>query len=124
MLHTQIDESLLSEAMDRLREMMRDVVRQQVRKILSERWLKERSVILHTEAPRYFDHRVSESRIREYIRGKDLPAGTDLPLPAERKGRMYFIEVEKLSKWQIGKCELEDLAEWQRQRLNESEMKT
>ena len=96
--------------------MVRSVVREQIEKALEDHRFKDRSIIAHSKAPRYFDGRVGEERIREYIRGKDLPEGTDLPLPAEKKGRLYFIEVEKLLRWQAGETEVEELSEWQRRR--------
>jgi len=76
-----------------------------------------RAVITHREAPAYFDNEVKPSRILDYIKGRDLPMGTTLPLPANKIGNSYLIEVEVLQRWQVGKTTAGDLYPWQIEKL-------
>lgn len=102
-------QDLITVAVERATSALRREVEQ-----LRTRLHEERSVITHREAPAYFAGEVSEARIREYVRGKDLPAGMDIPLPARKQGRVYFIDVETLQRWQLGRCTEADLFPWQR----------
>lgn len=79
-------------------------LRREVQK-LREQLKKQRRVITHQEAPAFFNERVSARRVKEYIKGKNLPAGVTEPLPATKRGNLYFIELEDLFDWQVGEVE-------------------
>jgi len=74
---------------------------------LRQQLQKQRRVITHQEAPAFFNERVSARRVKEYIKGKNLPAGVTEPLPATKRGNLYLIELEDLFDWQVGEVEAE-----------------
>lgn len=79
----------------------------------------ERSVITPAQAALYaFDGQITSARVCEYIRGKNLPSGIDLPLPARPIGSTYHIPVDRLNRWRRGEAGLEDLYDWQREKLS------
>ena len=69
---------------------------------LREELREQRRVITHQEAPGFFNDRVSSRRVKEYIKGKNLPADAPGPLPATKRGNLYFIKLEDLYDWQVG----------------------
>jgi hypothetical protein len=72
---------------------------------LREKLREQRRVITHQEAPKFFNDRVSPRRVKEYIKGKNLPADARGPLPATKRGNLYFIKLEDLYDWQVGELE-------------------
>lgn len=60
---------------------------------LREQLHRHRKVITHKEAPAYYD--VQPETIIRYIKEEGLPA--------TQRGRLYFIEVENLFAWQLGR---------------------
>ena len=63
---------------------------------------EQRRVITHQEAPGFFNDRVSPRRVKEYIKGRNLPTDAPGPLPATKRGNLYFIKLEDLYDWQVG----------------------
>ncbi len=59
-----------------------------------------RKVITHKEAPAYFNYDVQPETILRYIKEEGLPA--------TQRGRLYFIEVEDLFAWQLGRSDKAD----------------
>ena len=80
-----MEEAIASE-MQPLREEVQGL-REQVR--------TNRRVVSHKEATAYFDEDVSPSTILEYIKFRGLPA--------HKNGRKWFVYVEDLMDWQIGR---------------------
>lgn len=78
---------------------------QQEVKALRKELRENRRVITHQEAPKFFNQRVSPRRVKEYIKGKNLPNDAPAPLPAKKMGNLYFIELETLFDWQMGEVE-------------------
>ena len=56
---------------------------------------RQRKVITHKEAPAYFNHDVQPETIIRYIKEEGLPA--------TMRGRLYFIDIEELFEWQLGR---------------------
>lgn len=75
---------------------------QQEVKALRKELRESRRVITHQEAPKFFNQRVSPRRVKEYIKGKNLPKDATAPLPAKKMGNLFFIELETLFDWQMG----------------------
>lgn len=95
-------------APDELTRAVAEAVRQETQELRSEvqalrKELREqRRVITHQEAPKFFNERVSGRRVKEYIKGKNLPDGVTESLPATKRGNLYFIKLEDLYDWQVG----------------------
>jgi hypothetical protein len=68
---------------------------QQAVEELREQLHKYRKVITHKEAPAFFNYDVQPETIIRYIKEEGLPA--------TQRGRLYFIEVEDLFAWQLGR---------------------
>ena len=70
---------------------------QQAVRELREQLHRHRKVITHKEAPAFFNYDVQPETILRYIKEEGLPA--------TQRGRLYFIEVEDLFAWQLGRME-------------------
>lgn len=57
----------------------------------------QKAVLTETEAALYMG--VSVDVVNRYIRGSRLPQGCQMPLPARKVGRNYFIRREALEAW-------------------------
>ena len=68
---------------------------QQAVQELREQLHRHRKVITHKEAPTFFNHDVQPETILRYIKEEGLPA--------TQRGRLYFIKVEDLFEWQLGR---------------------
>lgn len=68
---------------------------QQTVEELREQLQKQRKVITHKEAPAFFNHDVQPETIIRYIKEEGLPA--------TMRGRLYFIKLEDLFDWQMGR---------------------
>lgn len=73
---------------------------QQAVQELREQLHRHRKVITHKEAPAYFNYDVQPETILRYIKEEGLPA--------VQRGRLYFIEVEDLFEWQLGRNDKSD----------------
>ncbi|MCH8246412.1 MAG: hypothetical protein IH951_08395 [Bacteroidetes bacterium] len=88
-----------------LRELFRGIVQQEneeLRKevaLLREEIRLGRRVITHRQAIHYFDSRVTSETILEYIWWCGLPAS--------KRGRLWFIQIEDLYDWLLGKIGFE-----------------
>lgn len=72
------------------------------------------------QAAEHFDGKVTPSTIKEYyIKGKRLPQGIDLPLPAHKIGNLYFVSKEMLYKWLTQEIEFGDLRQWQQRKFED-----
>ena len=65
---------------------------------LHEQLQKQRTVITHKEAPAFFNYDVQPETVIRYIKEEGLPA--------TMRGRLYFIRLEDLFDWQLGKVHL------------------
>ena len=74
------------EAMDPLQRAMDD---------LSEKLTRQRKVITHKEAPAFFNYDVRPETVIRFIKEEGLPA--------TQRGRLYFIRLEDLFEWQMGR---------------------
>ena len=77
----------------RVRESNEDLMR--VLQEISRDLMGERRVLTARGACAYFDHKVNEATIRKYIKNEGLPAN--------KKGRHYFIDRDELMDWQMGR---------------------
>ena len=88
-----------------LRELFRGIVQQEneeLRKevaLLREELRHGRKVITHRQAVHYFDSRVTPETILEYIWWCGLPAS--------KRGRVWFIQIDDLYDWMLGKIGFE-----------------
>lgn len=62
---------------------------------LREQLQHQRKVITHKEAPAFFNHDVKPETVIRYIKEEGLPA--------VQRGRLYFIRLEDLFEWQMGR---------------------
>ena len=83
---------------------------------LKECLFEERQSITHKEACRFFGGRIKPQRVKDYIFGRKLPPNVDVPLPANKVGRQYFIDTDVLELWQLGRTTKSDLYQWQKER--------
>lgn len=83
---------------------------------LRDELMQHRRVVTHREAVKYFGYNIKPRRVKEFILAKNLPKGVDIPLPANRIGNTYFIDVDTLQDWQAGDGIEDDLYDWQTNR--------
>ncbi len=62
---------------------------------LREQLQNQRKVITHKEAPAFFNYDVQPETVIRYIKEEGLPA--------TMRGRLYFIRLEDLFDWQVGR---------------------
>ena len=62
---------------------------------LREQLQKQRKVITHKGAPAFFNYDVQPETVIRYIKEEGLPA--------TQRGRLYFIRLEDLFEWQVGR---------------------
>ncbi|MCH8122075.1 MAG: hypothetical protein IH853_03030 [Bacteroidetes bacterium] len=92
-------------SIDELRRLVRGVIQaenNELRKevaLLREELRHGRRVITHRQAIHYFDSRVTPETILEYIWWCGLPAS--------KRGRLWFIQIEDLYDWLLGKIGFE-----------------
>ena len=79
----------------------------------------DRGTLTLAQALTYFSGNVGASTLKNYyIKGKRLPEGVDVPLPARKVGNAYFVERETLEAWLMGRTTEADLYPWQKRRIS------
>ena len=93
------------------------ILRKQIDELIRE--LRMRDHVLNlSQVAKHFNGKVKPKTIKEYyIKGKRLPDGVCLPLPARKVGNLYFVRKEMLDKWRLGQVDVEDLYPWQKKKF-------
>lgn len=85
----EVKKAVAASVVEQLKPLAEEVQR------LREQMNSSRRVVTYKEAPAFFDYEVKPERIVEYINFRGLPAF--------KNGRKWFIYLEDLQDWQIGK---------------------